>query len=188
MSYRFIFFVLISFVLGIAFVLINRELIVIKWFGNIFNQHEEIDKTKKNLILRKDLNLYYWQDDKFNTETINTVWFSQKAENIKHIINQWLSFLHDERIINKKIYLESASLSESDQKVYLSFDQVPFLRDWSIFNKLCFVEALLKTINNSGLGIKNVFFLIDHQIMEDDHLDFSVSWPVDGFLGQEEKI
>ncbi|MFH1644192.1 MAG: hypothetical protein ABIA74_03390 [bacterium] len=184
MRYFFIFVVFIAFISGSALFLINRELIVVKWNGDFFNQHEEVDETKKNLILRKNLNLYYWQDEKFNIEIINTVWFSQKSENIKHIVNQWLSFLHDERIIDKKIYLESASLTETEQEVYLSFDQIPLLRDWSIFNKLCFIQSLLKTINKSGIGIQKVFFLVDHQVMEDDHLDFSAFWSIDGFLGE----
>ena len=81
--------------------------------------------------------------------------------------------------------MEAASLSESGQDVFLSFDQIPFLRDWSIFNKLSFVESLLKTIYKANLGIQKITFLVDHQVMEDDHLDFSKSWPVDGFLENE---
>ena len=187
MRYKFYIFIstFVFLLFGATLFLINREFLIVKWSWGGFSDIEDLDNTKKNLILRKSINLYYYKDEKFNTESINTVWFTSKSENLKHIINNWLSFLHDERILNKKVYLESASLSESEQDVFLSFDQVPFLRDWSIFNKLCLIESLLKTINKVNLGVQKIIFLVDHQVMEDDHLDFSQSWPVDGFLEDE---
>ena len=181
-NFYILFFIFLFFIFGGTLFLINREFLIVKWSWGGFSEIEDLENTKKNLILRKNVNLYYYKDEKFYTEAINTVWFTSKPENLKHLINNWLSFLHDERILNKKVYLESASLSESGQELFLSFDQIPFIRDWSIFNKLCLIESLLKTINKVNLGIQKVVFLVDHQVMEDDHLDFSQGWPVDGFL------
>ena len=102
----------------------------------------------------------------------------------KHLINNWLSFLHEERVINKKVVLEAVSLEQTDQRAYFSFDQTPLDREWSIFKKWNFIESMFKTIRGSDLNIKYVIFLVGHQSLEDDHLDFSQAWPVEGFLGE----
>lgn len=181
-SFFILFITFICFFAGGVVFLINRNWIIIQIPIQIFQEKEDFLKIKKNVVLRKKVNLYYWKDEKFNSEKVDMVWFAKKAENLKHLVNNWLSFLQEERIINKNVYLESASLSESEQEVYLSFDQVPFLRDWSTFDKLCFMESLLKTIGNVDLGIRYVIFLVGHQQMEDDHLDFFKPWPIDGYL------
>jgi len=183
-NYKFfiLFITFVCFLSGGIFFLIKRNWIIIQIPMEIFQEKEDLLHVSKNIVLRKKVDLYYWKDRKFNSEKVNMVWFAKKVENLKHLINNWLSFLHEERIIYKTVCLESVSLSESEQEVYLSFDQLPFLRDWSTFDKLCFMEALLKTIRNVNLGIMQVKFLVGHQEMEDDHLDFFKPWPIGGYL------
>ena len=160
----------------------QKDLLIVNLSLGFMAQDGVIDQTKKDIALRKKVKLYYHKGEKFLFEEKALVWFSDKAENLKHLINSWLLFLHGERIINKKIYLESVGLDKTDLQVYLSFDATPIDREWSIFNKWRFVESLFKTIRSSGLGIKSIVFMSGHNTLEDDHLDFSVPWPIEGFL------
>jgi len=114
-------------------------------------------------------------------EETDFIWFSNRSENLKHLINNWLSFLHDERIIEKKVLIETVSESDFDQVTYLSFNQSPLDREWSIYKKWNFIESLLKTIRGVEPNIKQIVFLVGYQQMEDDHLDFSQNWPIEGF-------
>ena len=165
---------------GAFFFLIQRNWLVIHWtFG--FDEQRLIDQTRQDVALRRKLKLYYSRDDKFFFEDQTFVWFSNKSENLKHLINNWLSFLHEERVINKKVALETVSLEQTGQEAYFSFDQTPLHREWSIFKKWNFIESMFKTIRGAGLDIKTVVFLVGHQQLDDDHLDFSMPWPVDGF-------
>ena len=68
---------------------------------------------------------------------------------------------------------------EFDQNI--SFDQLPFLREWSIQKKWQLLDGLSRTISACELEIQSLAFLVRHETMQDDHLDFSQPWPVDGF-------
>ncbi len=175
-----LFFLLI----GSTFFLVQRNWLIVQWTLGSFEQEEIANQTKQDVVLRKKVDLYYWKDDKFFSEETTFIWFANKAENLKHLINNWLSFLHEERITEKKVSLETVFLAESDQQAYFSFDQSPMEKEWSTFKKWHFIESMFKTIRQSGLNIKYVVFLVGHQQMEDDHLDFSQPWPVDGFLDE----
>ena len=163
------------------FFLIQRNWIVFQWpfFSSSF---EEMVSNNSDVALRKKISFFYYKDEKFFKEESTLVWFSCKSENLKHLVNSWLVFLQEERLIDKAVYLESVALSDDGQSAYFSFNQSFLSRDWSIFKKWNFTESMLKTISNSKLGIDSVFFLVGHRNIEDDHLDFSQSWPTDGFL------
>ena len=169
---------------GAIFFIIQRDFLIIYWPFDSQNRDKIIKKTKEHIVLRKKVMLYYPQDDKFFSEEKTIVWFDSKAENLKHLVNNWLSFLHEERVMDKKVYLETVLLSREDEQVFFSFDQVLVGKEWSIFKKWSVIESLFKTIRYAGLDVKNINFLTKNQQMEDDHIDFSQSWPIDGFLQQ----
>ncbi len=167
---------------GFIFLLIQKDLLIVNLsFGSIISD-DVVDQTKKDIALKKKVKLYYQRGEQFLYEEKALVWFSDKSENLKHLINSWLLFLYGERIIGKNIYLESVGLDKKGLQVYLSFDVTPIDREWSIFKKWRFVESLFKTIRDSGLGIRFIVFMSGHNTLEDDHLDFSVPWPIEGFL------
>ena len=43
------------------------------------------------------------------------------------------------------------------------------------------IEGILKTIRENNNAIQTVRFLVHHQPLRDTQLDFSFSWPVQGF-------
>ena len=91
--------------------------------------------------------------------------------------------MQEERILEKRVYVDSVALSK-DNQIFFSFDCNPLEKEWSIFKKWNFIESILKTISYADLKFRGVNFLVNHQILEDDHLDFSVEWPLEGFLQQ----
>ena len=176
------FLIIFCIIIGMFFFLIQRKILLIHWDFRKTEDLENIEKNNENITLHKKVNFYYWKDEKFCFEEFTFVWFSSDTENLRHLINNWISFLHEERILSRKISLDTVSLSQNNQQAYLSFDQFFLDREWSIFKKWCFIEGMFKTIKNSGSNIKLINFLVKHQQMEDDHLDFSQSWPIDGFI------
>lgn len=177
-------FLSLFILIGSIFFLIHRNLLIVYLSLGSSDQENIIDQTKRDIALRKKIKLYYPKEDKFLYEEKALVWFPDNTENLKHLINNWLLFLQEERIINKKIYLESVALDKVGSQAYLSFDVFPLDREWSIFKKWRFLESLFKTIRDAKLGITDLFFMKDNNFLEDDHLDFSVAWPIDGFLNK----
>ncbi len=178
----YLFLVLGCLFVGAIFFLIQRNWLIIQWTLGGENQDDVIIQSRQDIALRKKVDLFYFKEDKFASEESTFVWFSNKSENIKHLISNWLLFLHAERILCKKVCLESVALSQDDQQAFFSFDQLPLDREWSILKKWHFIESMFKTIRGAAIDIKSVVFLVGHQPMEDDHLDFSQSWPIEGFL------
>jgi len=66
--------------------------------------------------------------------------------------------------------------------VYLSFDHNIFAKEETIFKKWMLIEGLLKTLAFNGIAISYVQFLVQHQQLHDAHLDFSLAWPIQGFM------
>lgn len=139
------------------------------------------DRLRQKISPKKDIKCFYWKDDRLCSESVSCVLRSNKAESIKLIVSSWLSLLYEERVLEKIVEIESVALGSSEQMVYLSFDKNILKREWSIQKKWRVLSGLCKTIMESELGIQNIIFLVGHQSMVDDHLDFSRPWPVDGF-------
>ena len=87
----------------------------------------------------------------------------------------------DERIVTKKTVLQSALLSQSGT-AYISFDHNVLSKEDPIFKKWMIIEGLLKTIHTNEIPIQQVQFLIQHQQLNDPLLDFSLPWPIHGFM------
>jgi hypothetical protein len=181
------FIVFSCFLLGTIFFLVQRDLLIFKVNLKFWDNGGDLIKTSHDSYLRKKVKLYFFKDEKFLNEEEFFVLLADKSENLKHLINNWLAFLQQERLLDKKVYVENVLIDQGGQLAYISFDQSPFNYEWSIFQKCNFVECLFKTIKSLGIELKKVSFLVSNQVLDDDHLDFSESWPIDGFL-QEFKI
>jgi hypothetical protein len=143
---------------------------------------ESVDKKTSVKQEKRDVALYFWKDKRWNKEEINLLWSKDNdAENIKYLINGWLNLTEEESHI-PAANLQSVLISSSGQQAYLSFDRNPLPQEGPVYDKLMFIEGILKTIRENGVNIQGVFFLAHHQIMRDYHLDFSKAWPVNGFF------
>ena len=70
----------------------------------------------------------------------------------------------------------------SNKELFLSFNKDLFDKQYATFEKLMIIESLLKTMRDNKIAIQSVRFLVHHQIMTDDHLNFIISWPILGYL------
>jgi hypothetical protein len=172
-------YILISascFTLGLLLFAIHQKWIIIN-----------LPSTQKNIAMvstthKKNCRLFYFHNNKWHTETSMLIWSENSADNLSLLVNQWLSLLHEEKIIKKKTILESACVSEH-QELLLSFDRTLFGKEATTHEKLMIVESLLKTIRENEPTIKKVRILVAHQALPDYHLNFTNPWPIQGFVG-----
>lgn len=133
------------------------------------------------LIQKKQIGLHYFYGDKWKTEKQELLWSESVEKNIFQLINAWLLLLDEEHILVKKTTLQSAIISDAGC-AYLSFDHNILGKEETIFKKWMLIEGILKTIALNGITIQHVQFLVQHQPLQDAHLDFSLPWPIHGFI------
>jgi hypothetical protein len=173
---------IVSFlVLGIVIFIIQRGLLIVEWAINP-NIAQQLASTQQNVSTQKKLTFFFVKDNTLQKDEISLIWKdNDSVENLKNLINNWLSFLQDEKILHKSVAVEDVAISSIGQEAYISFDRSPLHSEWSIRKKWLLVEGLLKTIHNAELDIKFAILLVNQKPMEDEQLDFSQPLPVDGF-------
>jgi hypothetical protein len=137
-------------------------------------------KTNTKSISKKKAVLFFWHNDMWNKEEVDLIWSTDMTKNIHYLINSWLNLLEEEDINEKRISVESVAIH--DHKAYISFDRNPFDKNKATFDKWLWIEGLLKTIRENNVPLQEVQFLAHHKIVNDYHLDFSNSWPINGFF------
>lgn len=162
---------------GVLFFFIHQNMLIISW--STFSQ---APKYTSKITLSKKINIFFWKDEKLHKEELVLTWEQENGEkNIHNVISNWIAVLQDEKIITQQIRLESAALSQA-QELFLCFNQSPLSQEWPIIKKWRLIESLGKTIRETKLPIRFIVFIVNDAIMNDDHLDFSQPWPIDGFI------
>jgi hypothetical protein len=154
-------------------IIINRSLTT----SYSHTQSTYIPKT-----VEKKVTLFFWHQGSWHQEATQLVWHEQQSLNIAYLINSWLSLLDDEKIINKKISVQTAMFNDKGTELYISFDHALFCKEATTHEKWLLIEGLLKTLRENGITVPVVRFLTNHQSMIDAHLDFNSPWPIQGFI------
>ena len=162
----------------ICFVLYN-ELIIIR--RPLLGRAETIVPRTISTVGKKNAALYFFTRDQFHRETQELLWTNQQQENARYLISAMLGVWEDEQLLPKRVKLQSAIASPSDQTLYLSFDRAPYDKSVPAFEKWQSIEAILKTLRDNDIGAREVYFLVNHEPLADPHLDFSAPWPLRGF-------
>ena len=168
--------IIASFCAGLLFFAYHNQWIIIQLPK--FTTKTDVDSS---LINKKKISLHFFHKDKWRVETQEQLWTNNISKNLSQLINSWLTLVDEERIVTKKIALESALVSSSGT-VYISCDHALFSKEDSIYKKWMLVEGLLKTIRSNEIPIQDVQLLVHHQPLQDSHLDFSLPWPITGFM------
>ena len=167
-------------VIGIIFHAYQKEWIILllphqTTDSPVQNQSEEITYTPKKIVL------FFFKHEKWHTENNSVIWSSNVTENVKMLTNNWLTLLEDEKIIDTDTQVTSAIITEN-KELFLSFNKDLFDKQDATLTKLMIIESLLKTLRENKIPAQSVRFLVHHQTMTDDHLNFSISWPIIGYL------
>lgn len=157
----------------------QKNLIILNFNHNKITNAKMQNKTN---FAKKNITLFFWQNEQWQSEKNEILWEQDCASNLNNLVQNWLVLLKEEQMTKDKINLQVALVSQSSQTAYLSFDQPLFSNNTSTYHKLLIIESLLKTIRTNQTGIQAVQFLVQHQIMQDAQLDFTLAWPINGFL------
>lgn len=168
-----------ALIAGMLMLSIHRNWIIIALptrLSDATNHTDVIASSKKNV------SLFYWHNHAWRSEKTTLIWHTNKAMQIHYLINSWLAFLDEEKIVSKRICVQSVMLTTADQEALISLDRSPFHTQSSSHEKMMLMESLLKTIRDNGIALQRVRILVHHSPLKDEHLDFTHAWPIHGFM------
>ena len=169
---------------GIIFFLWQQGFIVlhIPWHNRLHN----VALHKTSSFQRKSIMLYHWKNNKWYETSSTVLWDTQNsAESIKNLVNSWVQSAQDEQLVMHAFWLRHVAVTSLGSELLLSFSQSILVQEWSIAEKILFIEGLLKTIHTVAGDVQKLFFLVHDDYMPDNHLDFSRPWPVEGFIQKD---
>lgn len=160
---------------GILLFAYQKEIIILN-INSPLSTHD-LAKTSR----KKNVSFFYWLNDEWHTEQIQLIFSDTIPTNMQQLVQRWLQLIHEEKIVRKKVQLQTATLNFDQHELLLSFDRFPWNKEHSTYEKWMVIETVLKTIKLAEPSIKRVRFLIDQQPPLDTHLDFTNPWPINGF-------
>jgi len=172
------FIILFCFFAGFIFHAYQKEWIIITLPYQTTSFTEQ--KTTESFAQQK-LPLYFWKNNAWHHEYSTVIWSSDIANNCKTLLNNLITVLEDESILESDIQIISATLS-NQKELLLSFNKDMYTPEHATYDKIMIVHSFLKTLYENKIPIQSVRFLIHHHTIIDDHLNFSLSWPVTGYL------
>ena len=103
------------------------------------------------------------------------------ATSLTHLVKAWATLMYEEKRTLRPLQLASV-LIDQQNCAHFSFEQTPFTNEQSIRDRWFLVESLLRTIRENVPTITSVMLLVGHKPLVDRCLDFSKSWPIQGFF------
>lgn len=172
---KYIIICIATFLLSLLLFAYHKEYIIFNFHRKIKNESRVNSSQKQNIVL------HFWQQNEWHTEHASLLFSDNAISNIQQLVSRWAQLLNEEKIIKKKIGLQSATITFDKQELIVSFDRIPWNKELSTFDKWMTIEGFLKTIKTIDSSIKKVRFLVNQQSLQDPHLDFTNAWPITGF-------
>jgi hypothetical protein len=166
---------LATFALSLLLFAYHKEYIILNFGTQATPSPSTASAQKQNVVL------HFWHQNKWNTEPVSLLFSDATTTNMQQLVSRWAQLLHEEKIIKKKVVLQSATITFDNQELIISFDRAPWNKENSTYEKWMTIEGLLKTIKAVAPSIKKVRFLVNQNPLQDPHLDFTNAWPINGF-------
>lgn len=157
---------------------IMNNIIIFRGFSVLKKEQQVVQSFHEQ---KKKITLFFFKNNNLKQETETIVLTKDNQENCIILINRWLSLLIDEALIPFRIAVQSASYDITGKKLILSFEQSFLNSTDPVFKKLMTIEALLKTIRENIPQIQELYLLVNHRPLHDEHIDTAHAWPVHGF-------
>ena len=139
-------------------------------------------EKKHNAFSKHTASIFIWLNNQWIHEKNNMIWSEiDETDNIKILTQATLTFLFEEELLKKKVYVEAVMNTADNTETIIMFDRNPFSKTMATHHKLYIIESILKTLRENSIKAPKIRFLVNNHTLADPHLDFSISWPCEGF-------
>lgn len=119
---------------------------------------------------KRSVKLFFWQHDTWKSEPTELLWSDDMTHTIKHMVDQWLTLMDEEQLIDKKVSLQSVIINPQSQELFLSFDRTPFHEELPAYENYMILNGLLKTLRDNNISFQHLRLLVHHQPIVDSPL------------------
>jgi len=137
-------------------------------------------------IATQTAHIRYILHNTWHSEERTIISCNNTEEHALRITQEWLAVMQEHDAVVQPCHVQSTVSSSTGHIVYISFDHIPFSKQSSLYSKWITVESLLETLRINGVQNQSVHLFVDHQPIQDDHLDFTYPWPSEGFTATPE--
>lgn len=173
---------LVAAVLGLLLYAWSSHWIVINFPTN---QIADKPTLAAQSVLQKTIQLHFFKDFSWRHEKITVALPAQPATQLQLILNKLCFLLEEEKIISSSVQIESIAYTADESELLLSCTKNPFADCTNIYEKMMLLETFLKTIQSNTKSLVLVRFLLFHEPLADDHINFDVAFPSTGYLEKQ---
>jgi hypothetical protein len=171
--------ILVASSLAVLLYAFNNQWIIIACPSHI--QHE---RAGVEGALTKKCTVWYWHGGHWHHEEVELLWQEDLPARLHTLVSRWLTVLQEEQVWPEYTVLQTVITSPASDHFYCSFERSPFTLQMSMYEKLVWIEGLLKTIRSNEPKARAIHLLVQHQPLLDSHLALNSWWPIEGFLGE----
>lgn len=165
----------ITLIMGMIFYALYHKLIIIRL------PVRRASLAERRSAFRKPVRLWYHTGTSWINDDKELIFSANTQSTLQDIVASWLSFVEEEKGLSHKVSVESVMVDAHKHTAYISFDHSPFTENQPTYDKLMFLEGLLRTLKGSTIPLKKVQFLVHHTPLQDRQLDFTHTWPISGY-------
>ncbi len=168
---------MLLFLFGILFFCYQESWIII-------NIPQNMEKTPITKPISQEISVQLWifKQNKWISETTQIIKNDDITQTLQNLLNRWFAFLEEEQIISQTINVNSVALSPTNTLAFISLNQNPLNPQASTYESAMIIEGMLKTIRENKISIQSIQLLIRHQPLIDHRLNFSIPWPINGYM------
>jgi len=163
---------------GFLFLALQQKWIIIHLASPF--QPTALSTISPHLEMKKISYIYHFNNNR-RVHQQEILWSSDKNMCALRLISTYWNLLEDENIINFNVTLTSACFNEHGNELLISFSYTPFNDQQTIAMRMTILEDLLANIQPHFPQLQSVRFLVQHEPLQDKLLEFSFSWPIQGF-------
>ena len=135
--------------------------------------------------IKKSFDLYFFKNQQWLHENITVSAPQDDLKQLEIILNKLCTLLEEEHLISSNIQIHNIACTADESELLISCTKNPFTDCKNIYEKLILLETFLKNIRKHTKQLFHVRFLLLHEPLRDEHINFSIAFPSTGYLEKQ---
>lgn len=152
------------------------------WITITLNYPTTATPPKSSKIYQKNVAIWIPRGKGLFKEICQIIQHNEQTETLKQLIDTFFLVWHEADLLEHGVQTQAIILSPTQSNLFISLQQNPFNPQSSCYEKLQLIQCLFKSIKAIAPTVLHVQLLVQHQPLQDVHLDFGYSWPIDTLI------
>jgi hypothetical protein len=174
---KYVILCIISMLGGVFFLALQQQWLII----HVVAPYRVTNFNSSGDFAVRHINYTYHKHDEQRFHQQEIIWDSDIQLCALRLISSYWELLEDEKIITSRVTVDTACFNDQKNELIVSFSHNPFNDQQTVAARMTIIEDLLMNVRSHFPQLKQVRFLMRHEPLIDNLLEFSFSWPITGF-------